>query len=155
MVLSTLHTIDAGQSIGRILGLFDLAESQQIRLRLAETLRWIVSQRLVPRTDGGRQLVLETMGNNLRTKEAVALGEDEARNFYDIITASETFGWVTFDRSVINAYKAELITEDVAMAYSTKKGLVQREIDLIKKTRGEAFEQSSGLKMDKLAAARV
>ncbi len=155
LVLSTLHTIDAGQSIGRILGLFDLAESQQIRLRLADTLRWIVSQRLVPRTDGGRQLVLETMGNNLRTKEAVALGEDEARNFYDIITASETFGWVTFDRSIINAYNAGLVTEEVAMAYSTKKGLVQRELDLIKKTRGEAFEQSSGLKLDKLAASRA
>ena len=58
LVLSTLHTVDAGQSINRILGLFSLGEEQQLRLRLADTLRYFVSQRLAPKVDGGRQLLV-------------------------------------------------------------------------------------------------
>src|ERR1051326_6967032 len=77
LVLSTLHTVDAGQSINRILGLFSLGEEKQLRLRLADTLRYIVSQRLAPKVGGGRQLLTEIMGHNLRTKETVALGEGE------------------------------------------------------------------------------
>src|SRR5690606_27363469 len=66
LVLSTLHTINAGQTINRILGMFERDEEKQIRIRLAETLRWIVSQRLVPKLGGGRAAALEVMGNNLR-----------------------------------------------------------------------------------------
>ena len=154
LVLSTLHTIDAGQSIGRILGMFELDEAKQIRQRLADTMRYVVSQRLVPRSDGGRQLILEILGHNLRTKEAILLGEEEGRTFYDIIEASETFGWTTFDHALLNAYKAELITEDTAHLYSTKKGVVTRAIDLLKKARGSELEQASGLKIDSLAANR-
>ncbi len=155
LVLSTLHTIDAGQSIGRILGMFDLDEAKQIRQRLSDTMRYVVSQRLVPRTDGGRQLVLEVLGHNLRTKEAIMLGEEEGRTFYDIIEASETFGWTTFDRSLLNAYKAELITEDTANLYATKKGVVTRAIDLLKKSRGSELDEASGLRIDSMAATRI
>ena len=81
LVLSTLHTVDAGQSINRILGMFTLGEEQQLRIRLADILRYVVSQRLAPKAGGGRQLLMEIMGNNLRTKEAVALGEDRASQF--------------------------------------------------------------------------
>ena len=77
LVLSTLHTVDAGQSINRILGLFSLGEEKQLRIRLSDTLRYIVSQRLAPKIGGGRQLLTEIMGHNLRTKETVALGEGE------------------------------------------------------------------------------
>jgi twitching motility protein PilT len=85
LVLSTLHTVDAGQSINRILGLFSLGEEQQLRVRLSDVLRYVMSQRLVPKVGGGRQLLTEIMGNNLRTKETIALGEGEHRNFYEII----------------------------------------------------------------------
>ncbi len=61
LVLSTLHTVDAGQSINRILGLFSLGEEQQLRIRLADTLRYIVSQRLAPKVGGGRQLLTEIL----------------------------------------------------------------------------------------------
>lgn len=154
LVLSTLHTIDAGQTIGRILGMFDLDEGKQIRARLSDTMRYVVSQRLVPRTDGGRQLILEILGHNLRTKEAILLGEEDGRTFYEIIEANETFGWTTFDHSVLNAYKAEMITEDTANLYATKKGVIARQIDLIKKSRGDALEQSSGLRLDSITSAR-
>ena len=54
LVLSTLHTIDAGQTINRILGMFETEEQEQLRARLADTLRWVLSQRLVPKVGGGR-----------------------------------------------------------------------------------------------------
>src|SRR5215831_16496077 len=63
LVMSTLHTINAGQTINRIVGMFDQSEEQQIRIRLAETVRWIVSQRLLPKVGGGRIAALEIMGN--------------------------------------------------------------------------------------------
>src|SRR5712671_1408058 len=69
LVLSTIHTINAGQSINRILGMFDLAEETQLRLRLSETLRYVVSQRLAPKISGGRLLINEVMGTNLRVRE--------------------------------------------------------------------------------------
>ena len=150
LVLSTIHTIDAGQSIGRILGMFPREAEKQIRLRLAETLRYVVSQRLTPRVGGGRVLIMEIMGNNLRTKETIALGEGENRDFYDIITDSSTFGWMTFDQSITRAYEANLITEETALLYSTRKGIVQRNIDQIKKQRGLDAEVSSGLRLDTL-----
>ena len=93
LVLSTLHTIDAGQTINRILGMFETEEQEQIRGRLAETLRWIVSQRLVPNENGGRFALLEIMGSNLRTQETIRLGETEGKSFYEIIEASQPFGW--------------------------------------------------------------
>src|SRR3712207_9076945 len=83
LVLSTLHTVDAGQAINRILGLFSLGEEQQLRIRLADTLRYIVSQRLAPKLNGGRQLLTEILGHNLRTKETIALGAGEHRRFYE------------------------------------------------------------------------
>jgi len=148
LVLSTLHTVDAGQSINRILGLFSLGEEKQLRLRLAATLRYIVSQRLAPKVGGGRQLLTEVMGHNLRTQETVALGEGEHRNFYEIIEASSAFGWMTFDQSILQAYENNLITEDIAKLYASKKGHVSRGIDLIQKTRGVDNDLDSGLRLD-------
>lgn len=150
LVLSTIHTIDAGQSINRILGMFEQEEHLQMRHRLAETLRWTVSQRLVPKIGGGRQLILEIMGSNLRTQETIVLGEAEGRTFNEIIEASETFGWVPFERSLANAYEAGLITDEVAERYATRKGRMTRLIDDIKKRRGES-EGPSGLRLDVLS----
>jgi len=149
LVLSTLHTVDAGQSISRILGMFAREEEKQLRLRLSEMLRYIVSQRLAPKLDGtGRILLMEIMGNSLRTKEAIALGEGEGRDFYDIIQDGSTYGWMTFDQCVIRAFEADTITEETANLYATRKGIVQRQIDQIKKQRGLAKETTSGLRLD-------
>src|SRR4029077_5869423 len=114
LVLATLHTVDAGQSINRILGLFSPGEEKQLRIRLADTLRYVISQRLAPKVGGARQLLMEILGHNLRTEETIVLGEDEQRNFYEIIEASATFGWMTFDQSILAAYENDLITEETA-----------------------------------------
>lgn len=153
LVLSTLHTIDAGQSINRILGLFDRSEENQLRLRLADTVRYIVGQRLAPKRGGGRLLLKEVMGMNLRIRETIAFGESEHRNFYDIIEANASFGWQTFDQSIGHAYDADLLTEETANLYSTRKGKVTRAIDLAKKRRGLATENISSLRLDTPEAA--
>ena len=147
LVLSTLHTTDAGATINRILGLFEAEEQEQIRERLADTLRWVVSQRLVPRIGGGRTALLEIMGASLRTQESVRLGESEGKTFYEIIEASQPFGWKTFDHACFEAYENGVITEESAMQYCTKKGVLTRNIDKLKKTRGESNEGSANLRM--------
>lgn len=153
LVLSTIHTINAGQSINRILGMFDLAEETQLRLRLSETMRYVVSQRLAPKATGGRVMLNEIMGTNLRVREAIALGEAEGRTFYDIIEANATFGWTTFDQSLGRAYQADLITEETANLYATNKAKMTRFIDNVKKQRGLDEEKSSGFKLDLAAMA--
>jgi twitching motility protein PilT len=147
LVLSTLHTIDAGQTVNRILGMFEPEEQEQIRIRLADTLRWVVSQRLVPRIEGGRHALLEIMGSNLRTQETIRLGESEGKSFYEIIEASQPFGWRTFDYSVLEAYEAGKISEEVALLYCTKRGPVMRGIDNLRKSRGEATHDMNSLRM--------
>ena len=147
LVLSTLHTIDAGQTINRILGMFEPEEQEQIRARLADMLRWIISQRLVPKVGGGRYAMLEIMGANLRVQESIRLGESEGKSFYEIIEASQPFGWRTFDFSALEAYEQGKVTEETALLYCTKRGPVMRGIDNLKKTRGEATTTMQSLRM--------
>jgi len=151
LVLSTIHTIDAGQTINRIIGLFEQSEEKQLRLRLADTLRYVVSQRLAPKRGGGRLLLSEVMGTNLRVREAIAYGENENRNFYEIIEASATFGWHTFDQSIARGYDADLLTEETAHLYATRKGKVTRALDNSKKRRGIVVENASALRLDQVA----
>src|SRR6266403_1731708 len=147
LVLSTLHTIDAGQTINRILGMFETEEQEQVRARLADTMRWIISQRLIPKIGGGRFALLEIMASNLRVQESIRLGESEGKSFYEIIEASQPFGWRTFDYSALEAYEQGVITEETALLYCTKRGPVMRGIDNIKKTRGESTTSMSALRM--------
>jgi len=150
LVLSTLHTINAGETINRILGMFDPEEQEQVRIRLSDSLRWVVSQRLVPRISGGRFALLELMGSNLRTQEAIRLGESEGKTFYEIIEASYPFGWRTFDHACLEAYENGVITEEMAQLYCTKRSVVSRGIDNIKKARGEMSTSANTLRMKNL-----
>src|ERR1019366_9253490 len=94
LVLSTLHTVNAGETINRILGMFEPDEQEQIRVRLADHPAQRVSQRLVPKVGGAaRFALLELMGSNLRTQEAIRLGESEGKTFYEIIEASYPFAF--------------------------------------------------------------
>lgn len=147
LVLSTLHTINAGETVNRILGMFEPEEQEQIRIRLSDSLRWVVSQRLAPKLGGARQALFEIMGSNLRTQESIRLGESEGKTFYEIIEASYTFGWRTFDQACLEAYEQGVISEEVAMLYCTKRSVVSRGIDQIKKARGEMNNTAGSLRM--------
>jgi twitching motility protein PilT len=147
LVLSTLHTINAGETINRILGMFEPEEQEQVRVRLSDTLRWIVSQRLVTKTGGGRTALLEIMGSNLRTQESIRMGESEGKTFYEIMEASYTYGWRTFDHACLEAYEQGIISEENALLYCTKRSVVSRGIDNIKKERGELAATAGSLRM--------
>ena len=150
LVLSTLHTIDSGHTINRILGMFSKEEETQIRIRLADTVRWIVCQRLLPKEGGGRVAAFEIMGTNIRVRDSILNGESEGKTFYEIIEASKAFGMITFDDYIVDLYRQGLISEDTAKAYASNKGIVGRGIDAIKSERGQATTDLLGkLEVDK------
>jgi twitching motility protein PilT len=154
IVFTTMHTINAGQTINRVLGMFSKDEEQQLRQRLADTVRYVVSQRLVSKVGGGRLLVSEIMGSSLRTRETLLYGESENRTFQEIIEAGDTMGWHTFDQSLLKAYKADLITDETATIFCAHKNKMRRDIDMVKKLRNLSFEEPSGLRMDADADTR-
>jgi len=148
LVLSTLHTVDAGQTINRILGMFTTEEENQVRIRLADTVRWIVCQRLLPKVGGGRVAAFEIMGTNLRVVDSILHGEAEGKTYYEIIQASSAFGWTTFDEYIVGLFKKGLITEETALAYASRRGVVGRGLDSVKSSRGEATTDIDELKID-------
>jgi twitching motility protein PilT len=148
LVLSTLHTVDAGQTINRILGMFNTEEENQIRIRLADTVRWIVCQRLLPKVGGGRVAAFEILGSNLRVTDAILHGESEGKTFYEIMQAGKAFGMTTFDSFIVDLYKKGLITEETALAYASRRGIVGRGIDAVKSAKGEKTTDIDELEMD-------
>ena len=148
LVLSTLHTVDAGQTINRILGMFNTEEENQIRIRLADTIRWIVSQRLLPKVGGGRVAAFDILGSNLRVKDAVLHGESEGKTYYEMQQSGQAFGMTTFDDYIVGLYEKGLISEDTGMAYASRKGIVGRGIDSVKSSRGEATTDIEDLEID-------
>ncbi|MEE9913930.1 MAG: PilT/PilU family type 4a pilus ATPase [Deltaproteobacteria bacterium] len=149
LVLSTLHTTDAGQTINRILGMFSVDEENQIRTRLADSLRWIICQRLLPKVGGGRVAAFEALGTSLRVKDIVLHGEAEGKSFEDIIQQGKAFGMVTFDNCIVELYEKGLITEETAKAYASNRSNVGRGIDAIKNARGEKTTDLGKLEVDR------
>ena len=149
LVLSTLHTVDAGQTINRIIGMFTIEEENQTRVRLADSLRWIVCQRLLPKIGGGRIAAFEAVSTSLRVKDVILHGESEGKTFYDIITQGKPFGMMTFDDCIVELFEKDLITENTALAYASNRATVGRGIDLFKKTRGEKTSTIGTLEVDR------
>jgi twitching motility protein PilT len=148
LVMSTLHTVDAGQTINRIIGMFSKEEEQQIRIRLADTVRWIICQRLLPKVGGGRIALLEILSTNLRIKDAIINGESEGKTFYEILTTGEAYGMWTFDKHILKLFSQGLVTEETALAYASRKTVVARGIDTLKAAKGEKTTDINELAMD-------
>ncbi len=148
VVYSTLHTVSAGQSIQRVLGLFEKDEEKQVRERLCEVLRWVVSQRLAPKIGGGRVMIPEIMGSNLRTRETILLGENDARNLQDIIEAGTQDGWCSFEQSLSGAFEKDQITEETAMLLSVNKSRMRRLLDVVLKRTGRDNTTTDGLRLN-------
>ncbi|WP_320040921.1 PilT/PilU family type 4a pilus ATPase [uncultured Desulfobacter sp.] len=148
LVLSTLHTVDAGQTINRILGMFEQEEQAQVRARLADTIRYIVCQRLLPRSAGGRVAALEIMGMNLRINDIILNGESEGKTMHEVITASTAFGMQTFDQHILDLYKADIITEETAFSYCSQKSVLSQGMDILKREKGEKTSAIEGLTID-------
>ena len=120
LVLSTLHTVDAGETVHRIISVFPPYQQKQIRLQLASILRGIVSQRLVPRADGrGRVPAVEVMVATARVRECVEVAEKTKEIRQAIAEGFTTHGMQTFDQSLMGLLKRNLITYKEALRQSS------------------------------------
>jgi twitching motility protein PilT len=135
--------------------MFELEEERLIRIRLAESLRWIISQRLLPKVGGGRVAAFEIMGADLRVRESIVHGEAEGRTFYEMMEQRRPFGWTTFDAWILDLYQDGFITEETAISYASQRAIVKRGIDNIKAARGEKTTDIEGLQIDVEYSKRV
>lgn len=120
LVLSTLHTLDATETINRIIAVFPLEHQGAIRLQLSGVLRGIISQRLLNKADGqGRVPAVEVLVSTSRIRECVA-DEHRTREIREAIAEGHiNYGMQTFDQSLLQLYKAQAITYDTALAAAT------------------------------------
>lgn len=122
LVLSTLHTIDASKSIDRIIGLYPKNEEKVIRTRLAQTFRYIVSQRLIPRADGsGRIAAVEILKSSPRTREYIEEGESEGKSLLDAMRDGKLDGMQDFDGVIKDMIERQIVTIEDGLAFSTNQ----------------------------------
>ena len=123
LVLSTLHTIDASKTIDRIIGVFPKNEERAIRTRIAQSFRYIVSQRLIPRPDGkGRVAAIEILKSTMRTREYIEKGESEGKSLIDAMEQGDQEGMQTFDSVIEQMVRSGVLTQEAAMPYATNAG---------------------------------
>ncbi len=122
LVLSTLHTIDASKTVDRIIGLYPKNEEKIIRMRLAQTFRYIVSQRLIPRADSkGRVAAVEILRSNPRTREYIEKGESEGKSLLDAMRDGEIDGMQDFDSVIRRLIEKEVITLEDGLSFATNQ----------------------------------
>jgi twitching motility protein PilT len=122
LVLSTLHTIDASKTIDRVIGLYPKNEERIIRTRLAQTFRYIVSQRLIPKSDGkGRIAAVEILKSNPRTREYIERGESEGKTLLDAIRDGEIDGMQDFDSVIRGLIESGEISMDDGLSFATNQ----------------------------------
>jgi len=120
LVLSTLHTLDAAETVNRIVAVYPPYQQKQIRLQLAGILKAVVSQRLLPRADGmGRVPAVEIMLSTARIRECI-VEKDKTQDIHDAIAEGHaTYHMQTFDQSLMSLLKRELITYEEALRHSS------------------------------------
>lgn len=120
LVLSTLHTIDAAKTVDRIIGVFPKNEEPAIRTRVAQSFRYIVSQRLIPKTDNlGRVAAIEILKSTMRTREYIERGESEGKSLIDAMEQGDQEGMQTFDSVIEQLIRKGVVSKEVAMPYAT------------------------------------
>jgi twitching motility protein PilT len=122
LVLSTLHTIDASKSIDRIIGLYPKNEEKVIRTRLAQTFRYIVSQRLIPRADNsGRVAAVEVLKSTPRTREYIEEGESEGKSLLDAMRDGKLEGMQDFDTVIREMIERKVVSLEDGLAFATNQ----------------------------------
>ena len=142
LVLSTLHTIDAAKTIDRIIGVFPKNEERVIRTRIAQSFRYIISQRLIPKPDGeGRIAAIEILKSTMRTREYIEKGESEGKSLIDAMDQGDQEGMQSFDGVIEQMVRTGVLTQQAALPYATNMGnLMLRLGDLGGKTQVPAAE---------------
>ena len=119
LVFSTLHTLDAKETINRVVGMFPQEEQNRVRGTLASVLSGIISQRLVPIPNGSRRVVAEVLVRTSRIVEMIA--ENRDMEIPDAVEeGKELYGSQTFDQHLLDLVGQQVITEEIALEYATK-----------------------------------
>ncbi|HKG96197.1 MAG TPA: PilT/PilU family type 4a pilus ATPase [Pyrinomonadaceae bacterium] len=122
LVLSTLHTIDASKTVDRIIGVFPKNEEKVIRTRIAQSFRFIVSQRLIPLSDGkGRVAAIEILKSTLRTREYVEKGEADGKSLIDAMEQGDQDGMQTFDTVIEQLIRDGVVSIEGALPYASNQ----------------------------------
>ena len=122
LVLSTLHTIDASKTIDRIIGLYPKNEEPIIRTRLAQTFRYILSQRLIPRADlRGRIAAVEILKSTPRTREYIENGESQGKSLLDAMHDGKIDGMQDFDDVIRDMIEQKIITLEDGLSFATNQ----------------------------------
>src|SRR5687767_3349444 len=122
LVLSTLHTIDASKTIDRVIGLYPKNEEQVIRTRLAQTFRYIISQRLIPKADGsGRVAAVEILRSSPRTREYIEAGEEEGKSLLDAMRDGKLDGMQDFDTVIKGLIESKIVSLEDGLAFATNQ----------------------------------
>ncbi|MCM3900997.1 MAG: PilT/PilU family type 4a pilus ATPase [Pyrinomonadaceae bacterium] len=122
LVLSTLHTIDASKTVDRIIGLYPKNEEPVIRTRLAQTFRYIISQRLIPRADGrGRIAVAEILRSSPRTREYIESGEADGKSLLDAMRDGKLDGMRDFDSVIIELIESRVVSLEDGLSFATNQ----------------------------------
>jgi len=147
LVLSTLHTADAAETINRVISVFPPHQQQQIRLQLATVLQGIVSMRLVPRADGtGRIPAVEVLIATTQVRECI-IAPERTKEITDIIAAGTSqYGTQTFDQALMDLYHRELITYEEALHQSTNPDDFALKVRGIQSTADMSLESFAGKK---------
>jgi twitching motility protein PilT len=142
LVLSTLHTLDATETINRIISVFPPHQQKQIRLQLAGVLKAVISMRLIPRADGhGRVPAVEVMITTPFIRDCI-INKDKTKLIHEAIAAGVSqYGMQTFDQSIFQLYKKELITYDEALRRASNPDEFKLKIQGIQSTSDMAAEE--------------
>ncbi len=145
LVLSTLHTIDASKTIDRIVGLYPKNEERIIRTRLAQTFRYIVSQRLIPTADGrGRIAAVEILKSNPRTREYIEKGETEGKSLLDAIRDGEIDGMQDFDTVIRKLIETKQVSMEDGLSFATNQNNLLLHLKGLSSTEDYANKAQSG-----------
>jgi len=122
LVFSTLHTIDASKTVERIVGTFEVSDQQAVRGRLAASFRYFISQRLIPKKEGGRMAIIEMLKATMRTREYIENGEKEGKSLLDAMRDGSLDGMQYFDGELEKLVRAGTISVSTALLYATNSG---------------------------------
>jgi twitching motility protein PilT len=154
LVLSTLHTMDAPETINRIISVFAPHQQRQVRIQLASILKAVISQRLLPRKDGvGRVPAVEIMLTTAYIQECI---QDEGKMFLirDAIAAGVSqYGMQTFDQSLFQMYKREYISFEQGLLYSTSPDNFRLRVEGVQSSQDMALEEMEK-SMDRIKTER-
>src|SRR5882672_6301318 len=140
LVLSTLHTIDASKTVDRIIGLYPKNEEPVIRTRLAQTFRYIISQRLIPRADlRGRIAAVEILRSSPRTREYIEAGEADGKSLLDAMRDGKLDGMQDFDTEIRYLIEKRVVSLEDGLAFATNQNNLLLELKGV--TVGEDYQK--------------